>query len=166
MNHFTKYFQFFVLGVLSMRYKELYEKVVRNESLKAIALISFFALLFLLDYSIWPKSVFHLMRDIVLRYLGIFVVVSFFVCNASWFNNQTKINNIIMNIGQKSLAIYLLQYFFLPDIKNYDWVNNLDVCTIHIVSAIYTIAITITCIVFIAIFSNSTYVKKYCLGQK
>ena len=75
-------------------------------------------------------------------------------------------NNIIMNIGQKSLAIYLLQYFFLPDIKNYDWVNNLDVCTIHIVSAIYTIAITITCIVFIAIFSNSTYVKKYCLGQK
>lgn len=166
MNHFTKYFQFFVLGVLSMRYKELYEKVVRNESLKAIALISFFALLFLLDYSIWPKSVFHLMRDIVLRYLGTFVVVSFFVCHASWFDKQSKMNNIIRSVGQKSLAIYLLQYFFLPDIKNLDWVNNLDVCTIHFISAIYTVAITITCLVFIAIFSNSTYVKKYCLGRK
>lgn len=43
MNHFTKYSQFFVLGVLSARYRELYKKVVGNEQLKAIALISFFA---------------------------------------------------------------------------------------------------------------------------
>ena len=166
MNHLTKYFQFFVFGILSMRYKELYEKIVRNDFLKAIALISFFALLFLLDYSIWPKSAFHLMRDIVLRYLGTFVVVSFFVCHAAWFDNHTKINNIIMNIGQKSLAIYLLQYFFLPDIKNFGWTNSLDLCSIHIISALYTIVITVVCLIIIDFFSNSNIVKKYCLGQK
>ena len=165
-NHLTKYFQFFVLGVIAMRYKTRFLKLMCNEYSKAASLLLFFVLLFLMDYEIRPTSVYHLLRDIVLRYLGTFVVVSFFISHASWFNKQSKINSIIMSIGQKSLAIYLLQYFFLPDIKNLGWIESTDLCTIHIISILYTIVITTVCLMFITFFSNSGLVKKYCLGQK
>ena len=166
MNHLTKYFHFFVLGILAMRYKVQYEKIMKNEFFKAFVLLAFFALLFLLDYSIWPKPIFHFMRDIVLRYLGTFMVVSFFVCHASWFDRKSKINATILSIGRKSLAIYLLQYFFIPHFALNGWINDCDLFTIHVISLVYTIVITIICLMFISILSNSQFVKKFVLGRK
>ena len=129
MNHLTKYFHFFVLGILSMKYKTQYMKMMRSESFKAVVCLTFFALLFLLDYSVWPKSLFHVMRDIILRYLGTFMVVSFFVCHEEWFENVTsKINKVVLSIGKLSLAIYLLQYFFIPDLRMNSWIDFCIIC--------------------------------------
>lgn len=166
MNHFAKYFHFFIWGILAMKYRTLYEKFMKSEIVKASAILAFFTFLFLLGYSIWPKVMFHFIRDIVLRYLGTFIVVSFFVCHASWFDKKNRLNTIILSIGQKSLAIYLLQYFFLPDIKFFSLIDNVDLLTIHIISILYTLVITILCLLFISILSNSYFIRKYCLGQK
>lgn len=165
LNNLTKYFHFFVLGIFAMRYKTQYEKMMRNEFLKAFVLIAFFSLLFTLNYSIWAGPIFHFMRDIILRYLGFFMVVSFFVCHASWFDSKSKINSTVLSIGRKSLAIYLLQYFFIPHFA-LGWINNLDLFTIHVISTLYTFVITIICLLFISMLSNSTFLKQYCLGQK
>lgn len=167
MNRLTKYFQYFVMGVLAMRYKELFEITMRNEWLKAIAMILFFALLFVINNPVWPSSVFHILRDLVLRYLGTFIVVSWFVCNAELFNRNTRVNKLIMKIGQSSLAIYLLQYFFIPSFMAFpNWVKGLDEVTVHVISLGYTVVITAMCMCFISLFGNSKYIKKYVLGQK
>lgn len=165
LKNLTKYFHFFVLGIIAMRYKTQYEKIMKSEFFKTFVVLAFFALLFLLDYSIWPKPIFHFMRDIILRYLGTFMVISFFVCHASWFDSKSKINSTVLSIGRKSLAIYLLQYFFIPHFA-LGWINALDLFTIHVISTLYTFVITITCLLFISMLSNSTFVKQYCLGQK
>lgn len=167
MNRLTKYFQYFVMGVLAMRHKELFEKTMRNEWLKTIAIVFFFALLFVINYPVWPSPVFHILRDLVLRYLGTFIVVSWFVCNAELFNRETRINNMILKIGQCSLAIYLLQYFFIPNFLAFpNWVSGLDEVTVHVVSFGYTVIITAICMCFISLLSNSIYLRKYVLGQK
>lgn len=167
LNRLTKYFQYFVMGVLAMRHKELFEKTMRNEWLKAIAIVFFFALLFVINYPVWSSPVFHILRDLVLRYLGTFVVVSWFVCNAELFNGETRINKAIMKIGQCSLAIYLLQYFFIPSFMAFpNWVSGLDQITVHVISLGYTVIITAICMCFISLLGNSRYVKKYVLGQK
>ena len=167
LNRLTKYFQYFVMGVLAMRHKELFEKTMRNEWLNAIAIVFFFALLFVINYSVWSSPVFHILRDLVLRYLGTFVVVSWFVCNAELFNGETLINKVIMKKGQCSLAIYLLQYFFIPSFMAFpNWVSGLDQMTVHVISLGYTVIITAICMCFISLLGNSRYVKKYVLGQK
>ena len=167
LNRITKYFQFFAMGILAMKYKENYERIMYNDFLKTLSLLGFFAILFTVNYDIWPGVIFHLLRDIVLRYLGTFIVVSWFVCHSEKFDVYTKINRIILDIGKKSLAIYLLQYFFIPDFKSYTtWLAGMDGFTVHVISFAYTVVIVSICYVFISLLSNSTLIKKYVLGQK
>lgn len=168
LNHLTKYFHFFTLGILAMRYRTLYEKIMKSELIKAIGTLAFFLLLFLLDYSIWPMSIFHFLRDIVLRYLGTFVIVSFFICHEEWFKDSTtKINKVVLSIGKMSLAIYLVHYLFIPQsdvlIK---WGVYLDNFTLYVTVLLYSIIIIAFCVVFISVLSNSIFIKKYVLGRK
>lgn len=167
MNHLTKYFQFFMFGVLAMRYKEKYEKLVMNEGVKSVTLLAFFVLLFLMNYTFWPKLVFHVMRDVVLRYLGTFVVVSFFVCHASWFDRESKGLSMVREIGKKSLAVYLLHYFFIPHLLPLPaWMAELDKVSIPVFSMAYSIIILAASMFFITLLTNSKIVAKYALGQK
>lgn len=167
MNHLTKYFQFFLFGILAMKYKEKYEKLMKNEGVKAVTLLAFFVLLFLMNYTFWPKLVFHVMRDVVLRYLGTFVVVSFFVCHASWFNRESMGMSMVREIGKKSLAVYLLHYFFIPHLLPLPlWMAELDRVSIPVFSLAYSIIILAASMLFIALLTNSKIVAKYALGQK
>ena len=167
LNRLTKYFQFFAMGLLAKKYNGAYEWTMRNEVIKTIALLGFFALLFTVNYPIWPKPVFHLMRDVVLRYLGTYIVISYFFNHAEFFNHDTKLNRLILDIGKKSLAIYLLQYLFLPDFTAYVvWLEGMDGFTVHMIAFGYSVLVVMACYVFISLLSNSKFVKKYVLGQK
>lgn len=167
LNRLTKYFQFFAMGVLAMKYCENYERIMHSDVLKALALLGFFAILFTINYDIYPGAVFHFLRDIILRYLGTFIVISWFVCHSDMFGMNTKTNRVVMDIGKNSLAIYLLQYFFIPDFKAYtSWLAGMDGFTVHVISSAYTVVIVAVCYVFISLLSNSTLIKKYVLGQK
>lgn len=167
MNRFTKYFHFFVIGYLSKRYDPIFEKIIKNEWLKAISILFFFAILFTIDYSFWPMPAFHLLRDLVLRYLGTFVVLSFFICNAKIFIDDCKINRVLIWIGQNSLAIYLLQYFFIPSSSfSYIITSTNDIFTMHIISISATIIITGMCFVTIKLLENSTFCTRFILGRR
>lgn len=166
-NHLCKYFYFFVIGLMARKYQHVFDKLVHSELFKGIILIAFFLLLFVIDCQFWPQPVFHLVRDIVLRVVGTAIVVCLFVTHSSFFERKSKINTIINEIGKKSLAIYLLQYFFIPDFTAYsEWLNGMDEFTIHLVSIIYTVFITATCFCFIYLFEQSKFVKRYFLGIK
>lgn len=166
-NHFAKYIQFFTLGVLAKMFAEQYDKLMQNEYLKTIAIISFFVLLVSLFKIQMPGAIFHFLRDIVLRYLGLYIVVSLFYCNQGIFNKENRLNQLIMKIGQNSLAIYLLQYFFVPNFMAFPvWLSGLDWLSIYAVSFVYTAFIIAICMVFIKLLSNSVFVKRYILGRK
>ena len=150
-----------------MNYKPQFESLMHNDMAKTISILLFFVILILMGYDIKPTSFHHLLRDVVLRYLGTFVVISFFVCNAISFDKDNKINRIILSVGRKSLPIYLLQYFFIPHfVPIPEWMKELDKVNVHIISFSYTVLITSVCLLFITLLSNSNVVKKYVLGQK
>ena len=104
-NRLSKYFQFFSLGIYAKMFTEQYDKLMRNEYLKSIALIGCFGLLFSLFKVEMPSMIMHFLRDIVLRYLGLYVVISLFYCNQSTYNKETRLNRLIMKIGQNSLVV-------------------------------------------------------------
>lgn len=71
------------------------------------------------------------------------------------------------SIGQYSLAIYLLQYFFIPGFANFpSVVSRLDEVTVYMVSIAITVIITAACMCFISLLGNSKYVMKCFFGQK
>lgn len=166
LRRLTKYFQFFVLGTLAMKFRPKYDLLMHNEMFKATFLLSFFIVLFFMDYDM-PSVLFHFLRDVVLRYFATFAVISFFVCHDSDFQRETKWGSLIKLIGQNSLAIYLIHYFFLPYFRPQpEWFDGLNMITVHLVSMLYTVAITGLCLVFITFLSNSKYIRKYVLGKK
>lgn len=103
----------------------------------------------------------------VLRYLGTFAVVSWFVCHSDTYNSDSRFNRLVLDIGKKSLPIYLLQYFFLPEFLTFTtFVEGLNGITMHLVSFAFAIVILAVCYVFISILSNSRIIKRYVLGLK
>lgn len=166
-NHLCKYFYFFVFGIFARQYQPVFDSIVKNEVAKAFTIISFFVLLFLMDYQLLPGPVFHLLRDVVLRVLGTAMVVMLFASHATFFEGSSRVARIFNEIGRISLPIYLLQYFFVPDFGYFqNQINGMDQFTVHIISAVYTILITATCYVFIMLLEQSKFVKKYILGLK
>ena len=166
LRRLTKYFQFFVLGTLAKKFHPKYDALMHNEIVKSVLILSFFILLFLTTYEM-PSSLLHFLRDVVLRYLGTFAVISFFVCHEDGLQRPTRFNSLIALIGQNSLAIYLIHYFFLPHfLPRPEWFANLNLVTVHLLSMLYTVAITALCLLFIKFLSNSKFISKYVLGKK
>ena len=166
-NHLCKYFYFFVIGLFAKGYYTFYNRLIKSELFKSATIVLFFVLLFIIDYQFWPSPVFHLLRDIVLRVLGVGFIVGMFVYYAPIFDKPGRVNKLVMEIGRKSLPIYLLQYFFIPDFSNFpEWIANLDTFTIHLVAILYTIFITALCLCFIHVMEQSSFVRKYVLGLR
>lgn len=166
LRRVTKFFQFFVLGTLAMKFRPKYASLMHNEVFKAIFLLFSFIVLFTLNYDM-PSALHHFLRDVALRYFTTFAIISFFVCHEEGFQRPTKLNSLIAIIGQNSLAIYLIQYFFLPRFKPQpEWFAGLNMPTVHLMSMFYTVAITGLCLIFIKFLSNSEYIRKYVLGKK
>ena len=167
LNHLTKYFQYFTLGILAKMYHERYVRLLTNQALIAAVTIGFFVLLVALFQCAMPSFVHHTLRDLVLRYMGTFMIISLFFNHKEVFCKETKVNKLISYIGRYTLPIYLLQYFFMPDLGHFAGIiDNLDMLTINIICMGYTTVITVLCVLFIWLLSNSRIVSKYVLGQR
>ncbi len=167
LRRVTKFFQFFVLGTLAKKFFPKYDALMHNEVFKASFVLLYFIVLFLLTYEM-PSALHHFLRDVALRYFSTFAIISFFVCHESDFQRETKWASLIRLVGQNSLAIYLLHYFFLPHftLLRKEWFSGLNILTINLLSILYTVAITAICLVFIKFLPNSKFISKYVLGKK
>lgn len=166
LHRMSKLFQFFVVGLLARKYREKYELLMQNEIMKVVLLLTFFITLFLMTYDM-PPILYHFLRDVILRYFGTFAVISFFTCHDEYFQRENKLNALINYLGQKSLAIYLLHYFFLPKFDpRPEWFTGLNMVMVHLLAFLYAVAITALCLVFIEFLSYSKYIRKYAFGQK
>ena len=167
LNHLTKYFQYFTFGLLAKMYYEQYVRLLSNQNLITVSTIGFFVLLAALFQSSMPSFIHHLLRDLILRYLGTFMIIALFFKHKNVFSMETKVNRLISFIGQYTLPIYLLQYFFMPDLRHFEVIiNKLDMLTVNIICMCYTLLITSLCIIFIWLLSGSSIVQKYVLGHK
>lgn len=162
----SKLFQFFVAGLLARKYREKYESLMQNEIMKVVLLVTFFIVLFIITYPM-PAVLNLFLHYVVLRYAGTFSIISFFTCHDDFFKRENKVNALINYLGQKSLAVYLLHYFFLPRFNpRPEWFDGLNMVTVHLLAFLYAVAITGLCLVFIEVLSYSKYIRKYAFGQK
>lgn len=118
ISEFCKYFQFFTLGYLFNKHSVVVCKIVNNKFFRTFVIIGFLVcslFYFNEDVQVEYPFLFHMIHDVVICYCGLFVVYIFFFSHAAFFDNDSKIASCFKFVGKRTLDIYLLHYFLIPD---------------------------------------------------
>lgn len=112
------YFIFFVLGVIMKYFENELDKYLN--SYKNIIIV-FTLLCFLAEISlkhILPDAMYSL-YEIVLSTTACIALFLVFYLNKSLFNNNHQASITLCFIGRRTLDLYMLHYFFLPNLADY-----------------------------------------------
>lgn len=173
LTNLSRYFEFFVLGNLCRKYQNRFFQFISCEAVKAVLFLSFL-LLFILDWNNTLISVSFLNifnHEFVIRFIGLLFVFSIFYNYKAFFDGPTSIANTFRFIGQRTLDIYLIHYFLLPDLR---YLKNAllgplsSQNTIIELSVVFilTTLIVLLCLVISFIIRSSSFLGHYLLGAK
>lgn len=99
--------------------------------------------------------------------LGITIVYNFFRKYQDSFSKETKLGRILQYIGRRTLDIYLLHYFLLPDLSN---IGEYFGSSSTVVGLFFGIAIALMVIAVCLVISNtirlSPILGHYLFGAK
>lgn len=147
LRAFCRYFQFFALGLICRKYNDKFMTWITKDTVKTILIIVFIALFL----TIWEgpfaqnSAIWKMLHDLVIRYVGLFMVFAIFASHQEYFDADGRISRTMQFVGKRTLDIYLLHYFFLPDLqamKPY-FINN-DNPTFELITAAVIAAVVLT----------------------
>lgn len=124
--HYTfSFFQFFVLGNIIARYREKAERILDNKYLSAAAILMFIAV-FAYKFKFYNANdameighgkIISMLLTTILGYLGTIIAFSCFRKKESKFSSEKPFGRNLQFVGRRTLDIYMIHYFFLPDIQ-------------------------------------------------
>ena len=117
LENLAKYFQFFTLGMLCKEYSGKVLEWLRKDWVKGGLLIGYVASLWLCfngNFEQQYSFVYKLNHDLVLRYIGVLAIFSFFVHKADFFQGGNVLGKSLTFVGKRTLDIYMIHYFLLP----------------------------------------------------
>lgn len=105
---------------------------------------------------------------ILVRYAGLIVVVSFFFSKERYFNEGNISGNLLEYIGRRTLDIYLLHFFFLPNLKFLQpFLTTGNTVIIQLFVGITVSAAIITlCLLISNVFRSSNFLASWLFGVK
>ncbi|GHT75424.1 acyltransferase/acetyltransferase [Bacteroidia bacterium] len=138
------YTQFFFIGLLAKKYQNKFVKLCTKQALITF-LFMVFVILFYLNGD--KEFLFYKVTYYILVYCTLFLVFILFYNYQSFFSSYTPIGKGLIYIGQHTLEIYFLHYFFLfklPELALYfnDCPEN---CVLMILT---TVVLSVIIIVF------------------
>lgn len=173
MSNVCRYLWYFTLGQLSSSYSKQFESFISNERVKAIAI-----LLFVVFFSLtWQKPIIQYpllhvwMLDFALWDLGTLLVIISFYHYRSVFESATPISRMFSFVGKRTLDIYLIHWFFIPDLTIWsqflsDKVQLSNSIIELVIVLIISVLIIIMCLLVSTIIRISSTLSHYLLGTK
>ena len=166
----TRYFEFFVFGTFCKKYEKEIHAIIGKEYFKAFILITFFVL-FTLGYNnyIIKYSVLHVLNlEVFVRWAGFLCFYSIIYYYRNFFEKQNSLNKAIKFIGTRTLDIYLLHYFFIPNLKFLTpyFSNNQNIPVELITTLIISLIIIALTLLISLTIRHSHFLGKYLLGAK
>ena len=174
-TNLSRYFEFFVLGVLCRKYEQNFTKIISNDLIKAVLLLSFLSI-FILSWkgALINYSLIHVFNlEFTLRFLGLFLVFSIFFHYRHFFETNNRTTTTLRFIGRRTLDIYLIHYFFIPDLKpivqefiSEGVLNPRNTILEFILVMIISLLIVSMCLLASAIIRSNSITGHYLLGAK
>lgn len=136
-HYLFEFFQYFVFGMLASKFVDRFHQVIDANWMPTIA-IPMFAILLCVKNSLSPIGIVDILIEkaieLVLAYLGIIIVYTFFRKYQESFALSSRIGAFLSYIGRRTLDIYMLHYFFLPRLPELGtWLKSYPNVTIEIV---------------------------------
>ena len=121
LHYLFEFFQFFVLGVICSKHKEMFFKRIQAgfPILFAIYVLLLYIKIAVIGFDFRSNLYLHIistLNDWILGYLGISIVLAIFKKYAPSFEKTTRCGRTLQYIGRRTLDIYLLHYFLLPSL--------------------------------------------------
>lgn len=171
LENLTKYFQFFAFGIICRKHNAKFSQTINNQPFRGGCILSFIIcmlLYFNTDFESSYPLIYKGIHDIIVRYSGLLVIYIFFLHYHDYFDKQTKFNNWLLFVGRRTLDIYLLHYFFLPNLQFLKpYLEPTNMMLIQLIMAItISIAIVILSLFISNIIRTSDILAKYLFGVK
>lgn len=113
--HTLNYFPYFMLGIFARKYDRHLWRVADNQYFKALMIVGFFSLVIFYGcrhrYSLEWDLVMTLMR-----FTGLMTILVAFRSYRGWFDGDHGVSNVMCKVGSRTLDIYYLHYFFIPNL--------------------------------------------------
>ena len=169
---FAKYLQFFTLGLLCRKYSDTFFKVIDRDLIRVCAIIAFVACFIVCYRETWLKVssplIYGFLHDVVIRYSGLLVIFTFFYHKRDFFERDNKLTRTMLFVGRRTLDIYMLHYFFIPNITEIASYLGGDghMLIMLLVTLLLTLAIVGLCLLFSEIIRTSKTLGHFLLGAK
>ena len=109
-----------------------------------------------------------LIRSFIIRYAGLFIVVSLFYRHRSYFAENNRISRAMQYVGRHTLDIYMLHYFFIDFNSTIaSKIHNLGHLPLEVTCiSILALANIALCLLLSQCIRNSRFLAKYLFGAK
>ncbi len=169
MENFCKYLQFYTLGILCRKYMGVFASVCSKDWFRTGSILGFIVLLLLYFHDDFKASggvLYQAVHDIFVRYAGVFVVVAYFYAKKDFFDQKNRFNSLLGLIGRRTLDIYMIHYFFLPDLS---FMGDFLKCDSMILGQIFvglllSAMVIAVCLLLSSILRTSRFLSEWLFG--
>lgn len=164
------YFQFFVLGILVRKYKDVFLRLLSNKYAMGIVIVAYVLMAVVNVKGLPSGGIQRYLAAVCVRllpYASICIVTALF-CSMRQFWSDSRTGKALQVVGSNTLGIYLIHYFFLAG--NWSFLRTISTNTppalLLIVFALLAVAIIACCMVVIRVIRLSPFLAKYMIGDK
>lgn len=165
--HTLNYLLYFMLGIFARRNEAVLWRIVDNRWFRTAMIAGFFSLVFFYGCC-HPYSVEWDFVQTALRLSGLMTVLIVFRTYRNYFEGDGKISRALCFAGSRTLDIYYLHYFFLPDMSFMKGLlttghgNTIAwMLAVGLVASVLVIAI---CLVMSAVIRSSSVLSEWLFG--
>lgn len=173
-NNTLYFLQFFLCGLCLRKYGlAILDKVTKGNYLSFIFII--FCALSILSISYEKETTgmnswfYYILSSELIRYVGLIFVFGLFYQKRTYFEKKNILNNSFRLIGRRTLDIYFLHYFFLPDmqwIKGYITFGSNEIVPQLTIGFILASVIIAICLGISTILRISPFLSQWLFGVK
>lgn len=166
--HTLNYFPYFMLGIFARKYDGHLWRFVDNQYFKALMILGFFSLVIFYGcrhpYSPGWDAIMTLMR-----FTGLMTILVAFRSYRDWFDGNHGVSNVMCKVGSRTLDIYYLHYFFIPNLSFMK--GFLSTGSGNNILAMLTIGLTISalvvvlCMLISAVLRSSPFLASWLFGS-
>ena len=119
LDRLMLFFQFFALGTFARKYHTQFTRIVDNDLWRAAFIVAFWGCVLLIQACDLEQGKLWLLLTHTARYAGVLMVFTLFRSAGPFFERGGIVARTMTFIGRRTLDIYLLHYFFLPDLSSW-----------------------------------------------
>lgn len=166
--HTLNYWPYFMTGIFARRFEAFMWRATDNQYFKALMIVGFFSLV--LFYGCRHR--YSLEWDFVMtamRFTGLMTVLIAFRSYRAWFDKGTPVSNCMSFVGSRTLDIYYLHYFFIPDLGFMKgWMSQgpgNHIVVMLTVGLVISAIVIVLCLLISAILRSSPFLASWLFGQ-